>query len=176
MLKQNSIDIGIMCYLINEAVLVGEGIWSVTVYHIWSFLLQNSVLKLLGSKHFRFCLQSYVDWPLVSVSASLICSSHPNILYTPLTITVLLYKQIAKPQMATAMEVSNTSDTSSDLKPQVIYRCKKCRRIVASAEQVVPHQRGGGQKCFKWKKRSDDDTEPECSSIFVEPMKWMQTC
>nr|GMD01759.1 probable inactive dual specificity protein phosphatase-like At4g18593 [Ipomoea batatas] len=75
------------------------------------------------------------------------------------------------------MEASNTCYTGSDLKPEVIYRCKKCRRIVASADQVVAHQRGGGQKCFKWKKRSDgdDDAEPECSSIFVEPMKWMQT-
>uniref|UniRef100_A0A7N1A862 Dual specificity protein phosphatase 12 n=1 Tax=Kalanchoe fedtschenkoi TaxID=63787 RepID=A0A7N1A862_KALFE len=47
-------------------------------------------------------------------------------------------------------------------KHQVIYRCKKCRRIVASQENV---RSGDG-----W----DAETEPPCSSIFVEPMKWMQ--
>ncbi|KAJ9565873.1 hypothetical protein OSB04_001839 [Centaurea solstitialis] len=36
-----------------------------------------------------------------------------------------------------------------------------------------------GQKCFKWKKRGSNSKDivnepPECSSIFVEPMKWMQ--
>lgn len=67
--------------------------------------------------------------------------------------------------------------TNSDSKPQVIYRCKKCRRIVASEEYIVSHERGVGQKRFKWKKRSDElDMEPpECSSIFVEPLKWMQS-
>lgn len=68
-----------------------------------------------------------------------------------------------------------SSDVSIDPKPQVIYRCKKCRRIVASEEQVVPHEPGDGQKCFKWKKRSDNPYKESlpCSSIFVEPMKWM---
>ncbi|XP_009608955.1 probable inactive dual specificity protein phosphatase-like At4g18593 [Nicotiana tomentosiformis] len=75
------------------------------------------------------------------------------------------------------MEAANNTDVSTEAKPQVIYRCKKCRRIVASAEQVVPHEPGEGQKCFKWKKRSNnpwDQEAPQCSSIFVEPMKWMQ--
>ncbi|XP_037494825.1 probable inactive dual specificity protein phosphatase-like At4g18593 [Jatropha curcas] len=70
--------------------------------------------------------------------------------------------------------VSN-SHLDSVPKPQVIYRCKKCRRIVASEENIVPHERGKGEQCFKWKKRSGDPQEKEtteCSSIFVEPMKW----
>lgn len=62
--------------------------------------------------------------------------------------------------------------------PQVVYRCKKCRRIVASQDMVVPHEQGTGQKSFRWKKRSGslqtDEAPPECSSIFVEPMKWME--
>ncbi|CAK9165752.1 unnamed protein product [Ilex paraguariensis] len=78
------------------------------------------------------------------------------------------------------MEEPNNSDLGCDPKPQVLYRCKKCRRIVASHEHIVPHKRGEGQKCFKWRKRSNDPLEmekepPECSSIFVEPMKWMQS-
>ncbi|KAF9603212.1 hypothetical protein IFM89_034545 [Coptis chinensis] len=76
------------------------------------------------------------------------------------------------------MEEEKKSDVGTDLQTQLIYHCKKCLRIVASQENVVDHKRGEGERCFKWKKRSDSwDTEkepPECSSIFVEPMKWMQ--
>ncbi|PIN18856.1 Phosphoprotein phosphatase [Handroanthus impetiginosus] len=70
----------------------------------------------------------------------------------------------------------NNVNSVSDPRPPVIYRCKKCRRIVATEEHVVPHDRGEGQKCFKWNKRNQDSDAdaPECSSIFVEPMKWMQ--
>ncbi|KAJ0080885.1 hypothetical protein Patl1_10525 [Pistacia atlantica] len=65
-------------------------------------------------------------------------------------------------------------------KPQIVYRCKKCRRIVALEENIVPHERGKGEQCFKWKKRSNDPGKiekevAECSSIFVESMKWMQS-
>lgn len=78
------------------------------------------------------------------------------------------------------MENPNNSDHETVPKPQVVYRCKKCRRIVAAEESIVPHQRGKGEQCFKWKKRSSNPWEtdkepPECSSIFVEPMKWMET-
>lgn len=60
-------------------------------------------------------------------------------------------------------------------KPQVMYRCKKCRRIVAIEENIVPHEPGKGEECFAWKKRSGNSEQVQCSSIFVEPMKWMQT-
>ncbi|XP_047946993.1 probable inactive dual specificity protein phosphatase-like At4g18593 [Salvia hispanica] len=78
---------------------------------------------------------------------------------------------------AVAMEADlNNSAVASDPKPLVTYRCKKCRRLVASEDHIVCHERGGGQKSFKWKKRSaDTDVQVlECSSIFVEPMKWME--
>ncbi|CAH9121974.1 unnamed protein product [Cuscuta epithymum] len=77
-----------------------------------------------------------------------------------------------KTEMETAIE---TSIPDPEPKPKVIYRCKKCRRIVASAERVVSHERGGTKKSNSWKKASDGDSEAECSSIFVEPMKWMKT-
>lgn len=79
---------------------------------------------------------------------------------------------------APATTALNNSGPVSDAKPQIIYRCKKCRRIVASQDLVVTHEPGDGQKCFKWKKRSKNDGDlelPECSSIFVEPMRWMET-
>ncbi|KAI4371759.1 hypothetical protein MLD38_010080 [Melastoma candidum] len=42
------------------------------------------------------------------------------------------------------------------------------------------HERGKGEESFSWSKRTGDQKEWEkdsvdCSSIFVEPMKWMQT-
>ncbi|KAI5590995.1 hypothetical protein BDE02_04G049000 [Populus trichocarpa] len=74
---------------------------------------------------------------------------------------------------------ANSTDSDTAPKPPVIYRCKRCRRIVASEENIVPHERGKGEQCFKWNKKSVDSCEnqepPECSSIFVEPMKWMLT-
>ncbi|XP_030548453.1 probable inactive dual specificity protein phosphatase-like At4g18593 [Rhodamnia argentea] len=77
------------------------------------------------------------------------------------------------------MEEVNSADTGSVPKPEVIYRCKKCRRIVASQENIVSHKRGKGEECFRWRKRTGDPNDwekdpAECSSIFVEPMKWMQ--
>ncbi|CAN6912994.1 unnamed protein product [Brassica oleracea] len=74
------------------------------------------------------------------------------------------------------MEVETNSSSQESLpKPQAMYRCKKCRRIVAIEENIVPHEPGKGEECFAWKKRSGNYAERvQCSSIFVEPMKWMQ--
>ncbi|KAF3452100.1 hypothetical protein FNV43_RR08197 [Rhamnella rubrinervis] len=74
------------------------------------------------------------------------------------------------------MADASSSGLESKPKPQVIYRCKKCRRIVAAQENIVPHERGEGELSFKWKKRSGSDWEEaaDCTSIFVEPMKWME--
>lgn len=73
------------------------------------------------------------------------------------------------------VETDNSSSKDSLPKPQLMYRCKKCRRIVAIEENIVPHERGKGEQCFAWKKRSGNSEQVQCSSIFVEPMKWMQT-
>ncbi|XP_051197699.1 probable inactive dual specificity protein phosphatase-like At4g18593 [Lolium perenne] len=55
----------------------------------------------------------------------------------------------------------------------VIYRCKKCRRMVATQEYVVTHKIGSGESRFF--RRKTDDKQPECTpAIFVEPMKWME--
>ncbi|KAF4390886.1 hypothetical protein CsatB_014842 [Cannabis sativa] len=73
------------------------------------------------------------------------------------------------------MAEANNSDMESSQKPQVVYRCKKCRRIVAAGENIVTHNRGKGESSFKWRKRNGNhqDEPTECTSIFVEPMKWM---
>ncbi|KAL5549254.1 hypothetical protein UlMin_004485 [Ulmus minor] len=74
------------------------------------------------------------------------------------------------------MAAASNSVSEPNSKPQVIYRCKKCRRIVAAEENIVAHERGKGETSFKWKKRSGDNWEEaaDCTSIFVEPMKWME--
>lgn len=58
------------------------------------------------------------------------------------------------------------------------YRCKKCRRLVALLENVVDHIPGEGETSFDWYKRKSGNPfnkseESECSSIFVEPLRWM---
>ncbi|KAJ8759960.1 hypothetical protein K2173_010816 [Erythroxylum novogranatense] len=58
------------------------------------------------------------------------------------------------------------------------YRCKKCRRVVALQEHVVDHIAGEGETSFGWYKRTSGNPfkksdDSECSSIFVEPLRWM---
>ncbi|KAF9590293.1 hypothetical protein IFM89_032301 [Coptis chinensis] len=53
------------------------------------------------------------------------------------------YKDISDTN--TIMEEEKKSDVGTDLQTQLIYRCKKCRRIVASQENVVDHKRGRGE-------------------------------
>ncbi|KAL2930871.1 hypothetical protein RDABS01_036281 [Bienertia sinuspersici] len=75
------------------------------------------------------------------------------------------------------MTESNCSDCSSEIEnTQQIYRCKKCRQIVASQDNVVSHEQGKGEASFGWRnRRVESDSLPECTAIFVEPLKWMQT-
>ncbi|KAG5242563.1 dual specificity protein [Salix suchowensis] len=58
------------------------------------------------------------------------------------------------------------------------YHCKKCHRVVALQENVVDHVPGEGETSFTWSKQKSGNPfnksdESECSSIFVEPLKWM---
>eukprot|EP00249_Psilotum_nudum_P019210 c27142_g1_i4 orf=512-1420(+) len=59
------------------------------------------------------------------------------------------------------------------------YRCKRCRRILAVESNVLLHSPGKGDVSFRRKKRDkslfDEEREPGCTSIFVEPMQWMNT-
>ncbi|KAL9232154.1 hypothetical protein vseg_007293 [Gypsophila vaccaria] len=68
---------------------------------------------------------------------------------------------------------TNDSDMITDLKGTLIYRCKKCRQIVASEENIVSHEQGDGELSFKGRKKSVEPNAPECTAIFVEPLKWM---
>ncbi|KAK3021256.1 hypothetical protein RJ639_047528 [Escallonia herrerae] len=80
-----------------------------------------------------------------------------------------------------AMEAPKSSELVTGPKPEVIYRCKKCRRMLALQKHVVPHQHGGGWRGASkpMRRRAILDKErPQCSgsSMFVEPLKWMESC
>lgn len=60
------------------------------------------------------------------------------------------------------------------------YRCKKCRRVVALKDNVLEHRPGEGETSFDWNKRRSISSfyrseDIECSSLFVEPLRWMKT-
>ncbi|KAJ0985228.1 hypothetical protein J5N97_003584 [Dioscorea zingiberensis] len=78
------------------------------------------------------------------------------------------------------LESSTPEGVSKEVQPAKSFRCRKCRRIIALQENVVSHEPGEGETCFDWHKRKSSSTfnrfdETECSSIFVEPLKWMTT-
>lgn len=58
------------------------------------------------------------------------------------------------------------------------YSCKKCKRVVAYQENVIPHYPSSRENSFRWRRRGGgrwggEDDEPSCTSVFVEPMRWM---
>lgn len=74
-------------------------------------------------------------------------------------------------------EVQEAAKVENNRSPT--YRCKKCRRIVALQEHVVDHIPGEGETSFGWHKRRSGNpfnksNESECSSIFIEPLRWMK--
>ncbi|XP_072976323.1 uncharacterized protein [Typha angustifolia] len=78
-------------------------------------------------------------------------------------------------------DLSPESDTSEDGSKEghgrSAYRCKKCRRIVAVKENIVSHVPGESETCFEWQKRKSRSSfnrfQEQCSSFYVEPLKWM---
>ncbi|CAN6362172.1 unnamed protein product [Urochloa humidicola] len=68
-------------------------------------------------------------------------------------------------------------DPSKIEQHKTAYRCRKCRRIVAVEDNVISHVPGEGESCFDWNRRksgrSYSNKEQDCSSLFIEPLKWM---
>ena len=53
--------------------------------------------------------------------------------------------------------------------------CRKCRSILAVSSQVIPHDPPHGPKARvprKW--QASGGAQPQCSSLYVEPLKWME--
>nr|CAD7604925.1 unnamed protein product [Timema genevievae] len=76
------------------------------------------------------------------------------------------------------MDVIKSDPALITVKPEpVVYRCHKCRRILASASNLLPHNTK--QKSLwvdgKWLSR-DEGTPALCSqTYFVEPLAWMSS-
>lgn len=51
-------------------------------------------------------------------------------------------------------------------------RCRKCRRLLATAEHTVAHSRGDGARA-QYGGGAPCDAALPCSSLFLEPMAWM---
>ncbi|KDP29245.1 hypothetical protein JCGZ_16634 [Jatropha curcas] len=84
----------------------------------------------------------------------------------------------ADPGLPTNISSEVEASSNGGNKHSTAYRCKKCRRVVALQENVVDHIPGEGETSFSWNKRRSGNPfnksdEPECSSIFVEPLRWM---
>ncbi|KAL5154762.1 Dual specificity protein phosphatase 12 [Glycine soja] len=74
-------------------------------------------------------------------------------------------------------EAEETTKVGNNRRPT--YRCKKCRRLVALQEHVIDHVPGEGERAFEFHKRRggnpfNKSDEFECSSIFIEPLRWMK--
>lgn len=82
------------------------------------------------------------------------------------------------------VDVDDTSSSSSAStingvsSSQADYSCKKCKRVVARQENVIPHDPMSGESSFRWRRRGSrrwggEDDDPACTALFVEPMQWM---
>ncbi|KAJ5079393.1 dual specificity protein phosphatase 12 [Anaeramoeba ignava] len=59
-----------------------------------------------------------------------------------------------------------------DPKEYVHFRCKLCRQILFTEDNLVEHETGYNAKNFNEKKKSE--TKMFCSSYFIEPMDWIK--
>ncbi|KAG6743691.1 hypothetical protein POTOM_052392 [Populus tomentosa] len=84
----------------------------------------------------------------------------------------------ADPGVPTQISSEEEASPNEGKKAIPAYRCKKCRRVVALQQNVVDHVPGEGETSFAWSKQKSGNPfnksdESECSSLFVEPLKWM---
>ena len=84
----------------------------------------------------------------------------------------------ADPGVPTQVSSGEEASPNGGEKGIPAYHCKKCRRVVAMQENVMDHVPGEGETSFAWSKQKSGNPlnksdESECSSIFVEPLKWM---
>lgn len=89
-------------------------------------------------------------------------------------------KFAADPGLAKKEAASTATAEKKEIIPTAAFRCKKCRRVVALQENVVTHVPGEGESSFEWHRRSSGKylnkyDEFECTSIFIEPLRWMKT-
>ncbi|CAI0452449.1 unnamed protein product [Linum tenue] len=85
----------------------------------------------------------------------------------------------ADPSIAVEVQAQTAAPLNGEKKRVKAYRCKKCRRLIALEGNVVGHIPGEGESSFSWNKRRSGNPfsksdETDCSSIFIEPLRWMK--
>lgn len=107
----------------------------------------------------------------------------------------LPYKRWLLEQAGREYEESGTIDTAALAAPAepgadggegaALYRCRKCRALVATAHNLVEAEEGPGAQAFPWRKRDKvqraaassgalaGSAGAEEGSLFVEPLCWM---
>ncbi|KFV69586.1 Dual specificity protein phosphatase 12, partial [Dryobates pubescens] len=80
------------------------------------------------------------------------------------------------PREVFAVDPTNVSQTPH---PEVLYRCRKCRRALFRSSSILSHAAGGGPRAFAHKRMTDSaqlcgDGRETCTSYFTEPVQWME--
>lgn len=93
--------------------------------------------------------------------------------------TIVMMRQLAMRYDAGEDLSSITTDLAAPSESAAqgkLYRCRKCRRLLATQSNVVPITEGPGSIAFKYRKRSKGAGEQgeDRGSLWVTPMQWMQ--
>ncbi|KAM9844618.1 dual specificity protein phosphatase 12 isoform 1-T1 [Aulostomus maculatus] len=66
------------------------------------------------------------------------------------------------------------SDPDHSTSSEVSYRCRKCRRRLFHGSSILSHPVGEGASAFGHKKPSNLTGDVQCTSYFIEPVRWME--
>ena len=88
----------------------------------------------------------------------------------------IVSEKIRKSKILSRETVSSVIDPDPELGKcrgaAVIYKCKECRRTLATCENILPHQ--PGQSPY-WYSRLDRSRQQFCSqSVSINPISWME--
>nr|XP_020844296.1 dual specificity protein phosphatase 12 isoform X2 [Phascolarctos cinereus] len=68
---------------------------------------------------------------------------------------------------------------SQELKNEILYKCRKCRRSLFRSSSILDHNEGSGPAAFAHKKMTpliiNTGNEAKCTSYFIEPVQWMES-
>ncbi|XP_068950739.1 dual specificity protein phosphatase 12 isoform X1 [Petaurus breviceps papuanus] len=68
---------------------------------------------------------------------------------------------------------------SQELKNEILYKCRKCRRSLFRSSSILDHSEGSGPAAFAHKKMTpliiNIGNEATCTSYFIEPVQWMES-
>ncbi|XP_008061994.1 dual specificity protein phosphatase 12 isoform X2 [Carlito syrichta] len=69
---------------------------------------------------------------------------------------------------------------SQELKDEVLYKCRKCRRSLFRSSSILDHNEGSGPIAFAHKRMTPSfmlttGSQVQCTSYFIEPVQWMES-